>query len=175
MWTLIHFELRKILGNRSGMVACALVLAMLVALTVLNYTTSETRDFFTGEFVQGTKAQQSLRALQETHAGLLTNERVAVDAATLDRANRLGDQTPGLFELSNQQVIDTYGFELWQQTRAVQEDDYYMEIVGTLDSASPRATSLQDGSKARIEGTLDHGFWGVLSLLRSRESLLAQP
>ena len=159
MGTLIRYELRKILGNRAGMVSCALVLAMLVALTALDYMTSETCDFFTGEVVHGTEAQRSLQALQETHAGTLTDERVAADAAVLDRANQLGDQTPGLFELDDQQVIDTYGLEFWQQTRAVQEDEYYMEVVGTLDSASPRATSLRDGAEARIEDMLDHGFW----------------
>jgi len=95
MGMLIRFELRKILGNKSGMVSCALVLAMLLALTVLNYTTSVTRDFFTGEVVEGAEAQQSLRALQESHAGPLTDERVAVDAATLDAANQLIEDTPG--------------------------------------------------------------------------------
>lgn len=160
MGMLIRFELRKILGNKSGMVSCALVLAMLLALTVLNYTTSVTRDFFTGEVVEGAEAQQSLRALQESHAGPLTDERVAVDAATLDAANQLIEDTPGLHELDNQQIIDTYGLEFWQQTRAVAEDGYYMEVVGTLDSASPRATNLKDGAEARMEGALDQGFWG---------------
>lgn len=160
MGMLIRFELRKILGNKAGMVSCALVLAMLLALTVLNYTTSVTRDFFTGEVVEGAEAQQSLRALQESHAGPLTDERVAADAATLDAANQLGEDTPGLHELDNQQIIDTYGLEFWQQTRAVAEDGYYMEVVGTLDSASPRATSLKDGAEARMEGALDQGFWG---------------
>lgn len=160
MGMLIRFELRKILGNKAGMVSCALVLAMLLALTVLNYTTSVTRDFFTGEVVEGAEAQQSLRALQESHAGPLTDERVAADAATLDAANQLIEDTPGLHELDNQQIIDTYGLEFWQQTRAVAEDDYYMEVVGTLDSASPRATSLKDGAEARMEGALDQGFWG---------------
>lgn len=160
MGMLIRFELRKILGNKAGMVSCALVLAMLLALTVLNYTTSVTRDFFTGEVVEGAEAQRSLRALQESHAGPLTDERVAADAATLDAANQLIEDTPGLHELDNQQIIDTYGLEFWQQTRAVAEDDYYMEVVGTLDSASPRATSLKDGAEARMEGALDQGFWG---------------
>ena len=160
MGMLIRFELRKILGNKAGMVSCALVLAMLLALTVLNYTTSVTRDYFTGEVVEGAEAQQSLRALQESHAGPLTDERVAADAATLDRSNQLSEDTLGVNELDNQQVIDTYGLEFWQQTRAVSEDGYYTEVVGTLDSASPRATNLRDGAGARMEGMLDQGFWG---------------
>lgn len=160
MGTLIKFELKKILGNRAGMVSCALVLAMLLALTVLNYTSSVTRDFFTGEVVHGAEAQLSLRALEEKHAGLLTDERIATDAATIDRANQLSDETPNLHELDNQQVIDTYGLEFWQQTRAVTEDGYYMEVMDTLDSASPRAASLEDGAEARMEGMLDQGFWG---------------
>ena len=69
MGNLIRFELRKILGNVAGMVSYALVLAMLLALTVLGYTTSETRDFLTGEVVHGAEAQRSNRDLQETHAG----------------------------------------------------------------------------------------------------------
>ncbi|MBQ9069371.1 MAG: ABC transporter, partial [Eggerthellaceae bacterium] len=158
--TLILFELKKILGNRAGMVACALVLAMLVAVTVLNYTSAVTRDVFTGEVVFGADAQQSIRNHEESRAGLLTDERMAADAATLDAANRLADETPGLVDLGNQQVIDTYGLEFWQQTRAVFEDDYYMEMVGTLDSANPRATSLRDGARERIEGALSQGFFG---------------
>ncbi len=160
MGTLIRYELKKILGNKAGMVSCALVLAMLLTLTVLNYMTTVTRDFLTGEVVRGARAQQSARNLQEMHAGQLSDERVAADAAALDLANRLGENTPGLYELDNQQVIDTYGLEFWQRTRAVTEDDYYMEVVGTLDSANPRATSLREGAEARIEGMLDQGFWG---------------
>jgi len=163
MRTLISFELKKILGNRAGMVACFLVFAMLVAVTVLNYVTTETRDMSTGQVVYGAEAQQSIRKLQESHAGLLTDEQVATDAAAIDRANRLGDEMPDLFELDNQQIIDTYGLKVWQQTRAVLEDDYYLEVVGTLDSTSPRAKSLKEGAEARIEGALSLGFWGYHS------------
>lgn len=160
METLIKFELRKILGNRAGMVSCVLVLAMLLGLTVLDYTTAATCDYFTGEVVHGVDAQQSFRVLQEAHAGQLSDERVAADASVLDRAKQLLEETPRLDELDNQQTIDAYGLEFWQKTKAVTEDGYYMEVVGTLDSASPRATSLRDGAEARIEGMLDHGFWG---------------
>ena len=160
MGTLIIYELKKILGNRAGVVSCVLVLAMLVALTVLNYTSAETRDILTGALVHGAEAQRSIRDLRKTHAGLLSDERVASDAAVLDRANQLGEETPGMIELDDQQVIDMYGLEFWQQTRAVWEDGYYMEVVGTLDSVSPRATSLREGAKARVEGVLRQGLWG---------------
>lgn len=42
MGTLVRFELKKILGNRAGMAACALMLVMLVAVATLNRLTMDT-------------------------------------------------------------------------------------------------------------------------------------
>ena len=160
MGTLIGFELRKILGNKAGMVACALALLLMAALSVGNLASMATRDIATGELVEGFAAQATYRTALESHAGVLDDEHVAQDAAAFDRANQLAQETEGLSDLSNQEVIDTYGPEFWGETRGVLEQGYYMEVVGTLESASPRATSLREGAEARIGGALDFGFAG---------------
>ncbi len=160
MGTLVRFELKKILGNKAGMAACALVLVMLVAVATLNLLTMDTVDFATGELVHGHEAQQAYRQIQGSHAGTLDDERMAKDVATFDAADRLSQDTEGLFDLSSQEILERYGLTFWQETRGVLEDGYYMEVVGTLDSASPRAASLEDGARARIDNSLESGFWG---------------
>jgi len=124
----------------------------------MNLATTTTRDHATGAVVEGLAGQQACRNNEESHAGVLDDARIAKDAAVLDRANELAEGTPGYYDLSSDAIIAQYGLEFWQQTRAVASDDYYNEIVGTLDSASPRATSLREGSLARVDATLSDGF-----------------
>jgi hypothetical protein len=158
MGELIKFELRKILGNRAGMAACLVALALLAGMAFMNLATTTTRDHATGAVVEGLAGQQACRNNEESHAGVLDDARIAKDAAVLDRANELAEGTPGYYDLSSDAIIAQYGLEFWQQTRAVASDDYYNEIVGTLDSASPRATTLREGSLARVDATLSDGF-----------------
>lgn len=160
MGTLVRFELKKILDNRAGMAACALVPCMLVAIAVMNLLTMDTVDVATGEVLHGPEAQQAYRQMQESHAGTLDDDRIADDVAKFERADQLSQETEGLYDLSNKEIVERYGLPFWQETRGVLEDGYYMEVVGTLDSASPRATSLKDGAMARISGILENGFWG---------------
>ena len=90
--------------------------------------------------------------------GLLDDARVAEDAATFDRADNLAKGTPGFYDLSNNELIAQHGLEFWQQTRAVMGDSYYIEVMGTLDSAVPRAASPHEGSLARVDASLSDGF-----------------
>ena len=99
MWMLIRFELRKIVSNRAGMVACALVLAMLVAVAALNVMTLGVRDYESGDYVHAFQAQRAIRARAERHAGTLTDERVAADAAAYDRAIELWEAQPELADV----------------------------------------------------------------------------
>lgn len=160
MGTLVKFELKKILGNRAGMAACALVLVMLVAVAGLNLATMKSIDLETGTHVSGPEARVARRALEESHVGTLADERIAQDAATFDRAEELTQETQGFSNLSDREIIDRYGLQFWQETRAITSQGYYAEIIDTLDSAKPRATSLREGFEARLERTLDNGFWG---------------
>ena len=160
MGSLVLFEIRKILDNKAGMAACIFVFILIVAVFAANLITADTRDYDTGQVVKGLEAQSANRALEESHAGILDNEQIAVDAAVFDRANALAKATPDFYDLSNQQIIDKYGLEFWQETRAVMNQYYYMELVGTLDLTNPRADSLQEGTEARIENALSHGFQG---------------
>lgn len=163
MWMLVRFELRKLVSNRAGMVACALVLAMLVAVAALNVMTLGVRDYESGDYVHAFQAQRAIRARAERHAGTLTDERVAADAAAYDRAIELWEAQPELadvggWEASGDAAI-TLGLDFWRETGALFDDPYYDEVVGTLDSASPRASSLEDGAAARVDGALSQGFW----------------
>ena len=132
MGSLVLFEIRKILDNKAGMAACIFVFILIVAIFATNLITADTRDYDTGQVVKGFEAQSANRALEESHAGILDNEQIAVDAAVFDRANALAKATPDFYDLSNQQIIDKYGLEFWQETRAVMNQYYYMELVGTL-------------------------------------------
>ncbi|MBQ9006310.1 MAG: hypothetical protein IJ092_08040, partial [Atopobiaceae bacterium] len=117
----------------------------------LNLATMSTRDFATGEIVEGLAAQQTYLQKEESHAGLLDDAQMAEDAATLDRADELVKETPDFYNLPNDEIITKYGLEFWQQTMGVISDSYYVEIVGTLDCTDPRATNLEEGSLARVD------------------------
>ena len=145
MGALIKYELRKILGNRAGMAACLIALALLAGMTFMNLATTATRDLATGEVVEGLAAQQTYRQNEESHAGLLDDAQVSDDAATLDRANQLAKETPGFYDLSNDEISSRYGLEFWQQTMAVVSDSYYYEVVGTLDCTDPRKRARSHG------------------------------
>ncbi len=160
MGTLVKFELKKMLGNKAGMAACVLMLTMLVAVAVLNLVTTESTDLETGAYVSGYEALSAYRAIQESHAGTLDDERITRDVATFERAQRLTQEKQEFYDLSSREIIDRYGLQFWRETKAIVEQDYYMEIVGTLDSASPRATSLREGAMARLNDVLENGFWG---------------
>ena len=75
MGTLITFELKKILGNKAGMVSCALVIALVLAMTVLNAMTMGAWDTSTGTYVEGPQALRVRRAYAESHAGTLSRRR----------------------------------------------------------------------------------------------------
>lgn len=158
MGTLIKFEIRKILGNRAGMAACLAALALLAGMAFMNLATMSTRDFATGEVVEGLAAQQTYLQKEESHAGLLDDAQMAEDAATLDRANELAKGTPGFYDLPSDEIITKYGLEFWQQTMGVISDSYYYEVVGTLDCTDPRAKNLEEGSLARVDASLSDGF-----------------
>ncbi len=82
MGELIKFELKKILGNRAGMAACLAALALLAGMAFMNLATMSTRDFATGEVVEGLAAQQTYLQKEESHAGLLDDAQMAEDAAS---------------------------------------------------------------------------------------------
>ena len=77
MGSLIRFELKKIAGNRAGMIACAVALVLLVAMSVMNVLTTGAWDLRSGEYVTGMSAQDAIRYTEEGHAGVLDDERVA--------------------------------------------------------------------------------------------------
>ncbi len=160
MKTLIAYELKKILGNRAGLVACFLALAFVVAVALMNVLSVQIRDVRTGEIVSGTGALEALRVMEEQRAGTLTDERVADDLATLERAQTLAATTEGFSEMSQQDVINSYGIEFWQDTYGVITDAYYARLLLVMDTDdnAPSLTSLEEGISANLESTLSRGY-----------------
>lgn len=161
MGTLIGFELRKILGNKAGMVACALALALVSSMAVLNLASAVTNDYASGERMEGLVAQQAFHDWADAHAGTLTDERVAQDVAALERARELRAQNEEMEHLSGEEVIATYGADFYHATYALVCDDYYDKLENALEAAVPQATSLREGARARLELDLDLGLMNV--------------
>ncbi|MBR1829674.1 MAG: hypothetical protein IJ781_09235 [Atopobiaceae bacterium] len=151
MGNLIRFELRKILGNRAGMVACALSLAMMVGMAVLNVTTSATSDYTTGEHLSGFAAQQAFREWKSSHAGMLDDARVADDVADYYRAAELYATNDDILSMTAPQIIDAYGNDFYHESFCVYIDRYYDRLMNALEAATPQATSLEEGAAARLE------------------------
>lgn len=161
MGTLIGFELRKILGNKAGMVACALALALVSSMAVLNLASAVTNDYASGERMEGLAAQQAFHDWADAHAGTLTDERVAQDVAALERARELRAQNEEMEHLSGEEVIATYGADFYHATYALVCDDYYDKLENALEAAIPQAMSLREGARARLELDLDLGLMNV--------------
>ena len=172
MGSLIRFELRKILNNRAGMVACALALVMLVGITVLDVFTTETYDQ-SGRTCAGLEALDAYRARQESHAGNLDAARVAADLTIYDRAYELAkSEEPAYSSMSSEQVLDVYGFEFWRDTYAVLQDTYFRRLHQVmLTSDETYAKDLGQGMAARANLDLDHGFRGRYSYSPSERAL----
>ena len=152
MGTLIKFELRKILGNRAGMVACMLMLLMLVGITFLDVFTTETYDL-DGNVCSGLEAVEAYRAQQNSHAGVLTDERVASDLAIYDQAADLADtKAPEYKAMRSSQVYETYGYDFWKGTYAVLNDAYYVRLYEVMEDGNrPYEKSLKDGATKDLE------------------------
>lgn len=159
MGLLIRFELRKILNNRAGMVACALALVMLVGITVLDVFTTRTYDQ-SGKTCAGLEALDAYRARQESHAGKLDAARVADDLAIYDRAYELAKgEEPAYSGMSSEQVLETYGFEFWRDTYAVLQDTYFRRLHNVmLSSDEAYARDLYQAMAASMSLDLDMGF-----------------
>lgn len=151
MGTLIKYELRKILGNRVGMVACLLALVMIVGMAVLNLSTALTTDYTTGERVYGFAAQHAFRDWRNSHAGVLDDERVAADVADYERAAELYATNEDILSMTGPEIIDTYGIDFYRASFLVYIDQYYDGLMNALEAAIPQATNLQEGAAARLE------------------------
>ena len=173
MGSLIGFELKKIVGNRSGMVACALMFVLLVGVAALNVATTGVRDYESGEYVQGLTAQRSLHQRAERHTGLLTDERVNADAQAYDHAIELWEQQSDLLEKGSWESAGdeaiTHGVDFWRETAGVFTDDYYGELVNALDFTDPRPTSLEAASRAKLDAGLNAGFWGYFPYTKGEQ------
>ncbi|WP_350454495.1 ABC transporter permease subunit [Slackia heliotrinireducens] len=165
MATLIRYELKKILGNRPGMVACVLVLLMLVFANVLNLAMIQTRDIATGERIRGAAAVEATAELNASHAGTLDDARVAQDLATFDQAYDLWLADPNLNDLSTEDIIDEYGLEFWRNTLVVIQDPYFIQLDATMttDARGTRADSLEEGSRISLQNSLDKGYMNAFA------------
>ena len=163
MGTLIRYELKKILCNRAGMVACACAYLLLVGITVANILTAGIWDTQTGTYVTGMRAQEVIRHMEQGHAGVLDDARVAADMATDDEAQaRWAADAERLGGMSGQQIIDEYGIEFWREVDRVRSDVYYLRLdsILTLDDKGARASSLQEGAETLTDHMLSGNYLG---------------
>lgn len=162
MGSLIRFELKKIAGNRAGMIACAVALVLLVAMSVMNVLTTGAWDLRSGEYVTGMSAQDAIRYTEEGHAGVLDDERVAADIAAFDLAgNRWSQDAAYLEGLTGRQIIDEYGMDFWRNVVRVCMSEYYLRLDKVMtDDHGNRAQSLEEAARAFNAGELADGYLG---------------
>lgn len=164
MGTLIRYELKKILGNRAGMAACALAFGVLLLFSVLNLVTASVRDFETGQTKTGIEAQQCLESEIESYAGPITDERIAQAEDELATAHRLAGSVPGFDDLSSEQIIERYGLEFWQDTLGTMNQQFLISLQGVMGfdskAGSFKYASLEEGVDEALEQQLRSGFAG---------------
>lgn len=161
MWDLIRFELKKIVGNKAGMLACGLALLIIVGITVLDVFTTQVYDK-SGRTCSGLDALNAYRVRQTSHEGILDAERVAADLVTYDHAKALSEsEEPAYSEMDGEQILDSYGLEFWRETYAVLNDTYYKRLHSTmLIDDEQYASDLQQGASKSLETTLGEGLLG---------------
>jgi len=171
MLDLIRFELKKIVGNRAGMLACAFALLIIVGITILDAVTTQTYDL-DGKTCSGLAGLDAYREKQESHAGTLDADRVAEDMAVYDRAEELAEsEEPTYSDMSSEQILETYGLEFWRSSYAVLHDTYYTRLrsVMLLDD-EVYADDLQQACAAGIEEGLKDGLLGYYDYTPAEES-----
>lgn len=173
MATLIRFELKKILGNRAGMMACALALILITALSLGSFLTAGAWDVQSGEYVEGPDAWDAIQHTEQSHAGTLDDTRVAGDAATYEDAQaRWAQDADHLGSLSAQQMIDQYGIEFWRGVDRVRSDAYYgrLESAVILDDKGTKALSLQEGAESFLTRELSGSYLGFFTYSEAERS-----
>ena len=160
MGSLIRFELKKIVGNRVSMIACAVALLLLVVLAAMNVLTAGSWDLRSGEYVTGMEAQDAVRYSEQSLAGTLDDDRVAEDLLAYDLAeDRWHQDFAHLSELSGKQIIDEYGIDFWREVDRVRSGAYYLRLdtAMTIDNYGNRAQSLREGVESFNANELANG------------------
>lgn len=173
MGSLIRFEFKKIVGNRVGMVACAVTLALLTAVSAANVLTAGAWDLRSGEYVTGMRAHEAIRHAEQSRSGTLDDSRVAGDLMSYDLAeSRWGQDAAHLSGLSGRQIIDEYGIDFWREVDRVRFDAYYQRLDGamTIDGQGNRAASLEDGARSHNSNELMNGYLGYFSYTDAERS-----
>lgn len=161
MGTLIRYELKKIVGNRAGIVACAAAFILLIAISATNILVAGAWDLRTGKYVTGMEAQDAIRFTERSHAGTLDDERVAADISAYDLAeSQWSENATHLDDLTGQQIIDEYGIDFWRDVDRVRSDAYYLrlDVAMTIDNEGTRAESLEEGAKVFNGRELSSGY-----------------
>lgn len=161
MGTLIRYELKKIVGNRAGIVACAAAFILLIAISATNILVAGAWDLRTGKYVTGMEAQDAIRFTERSHAGTLDDERVAADISAYDLAeSQWSEDATHLSDLTGQQIIDEYGIDFWRDVDRVRSDAYYLrlDVAMTIDNEGTRAESLEEGAKVFNGRELSSGY-----------------
>ena len=155
MLTLIRYELKKILGNRAGMVVCLVVLLFLTGLPLVQYLMAYR--YGGGQAYFGLDVEAFIKEQKNSHAGVLTEERIEADLAVIEHAGEVYS-TSSMEEMESGS-ISTYSPKEYEDATVVITDDYYRFIqwssVDWSVQSEQRLNSLEEAAKANVKETVE--------------------
>ena len=164
MLSLIKYELKKILGNRAGMVACTVSLLFLAGLPLAQYLTMNS--------YEGTRVYSGLEAVafekeqMNTHAGPVTGERAMEAHEALERAQETLDaEREG--DPANPEYRDE---KAAQEAWAIIGDSYFNWADSLLYGPEDISTDLEANAKATLKESLNVQFSATVRLSTHRPS-----
>ena len=155
MLMLIKYELKKILGNRAGMVACTLALCFLVGLPLLQYLMLDRYEG--GRLYHGLDVVEFEKQRMNSHAGPVTAER-ALEAheALLQAEETLSVE---IDEVTGEPLpVDDAAA---RQARAIMVDGYYEWANSLIMGEDDVSMDMEANVKANLEDSLNTHYFGA--------------
>ena len=158
MLTLIKYELKKILGNRAGMVACTVALLFLTGLPLVQYLTMDS--------YEGTRIYSGLDAIafekeqMSSHAGPVTGERAMEAHEALEQAQETLNVEMEV-DSANPEYRDE---EAAQEAWSVIGDSYFNWADSLLYGSEDISTDLEANAKATLKNSLDVQNFGNFTI-----------
>ena len=155
MLALIKYELKKILGNRAGMVACTVALLFLTGLPLAQYLTMDSYEG-TRRVYSGLDAIEFEKEQMNSHAGPVTGERAMEAHEALEQVqetlNAEMDDDPENPEPHDEKAAQ----EAW----VIFGDNYYSWADSLLYGPEDISTDLEANAKATLKESLDVQYFG---------------
>lgn len=166
MLMLIKYEIKKILGNRVAMVTCVLALLVMAGMQFAQYT-SANGPVSSGINFQGPDTEKAAKESMDSHAGLLTDERIAADMEIYDKAQAVFSAT-----MLGMDTGVTYSDEILQAVDMVMHDSYYSFIqpahyVFAEDGQTP-TNNLETFAKRSLEDQVNFDYIEAFPITRTQ-------